>query len=168
MSDAVRRPAAKAARRRRLLTKAGIADLPKVLSPEYWKILATLRVVTKDPFILRKANRLKLDKLLAMQGGSCAICGTTIPQGGKHPVFDMDHCHKTDYVRGLLCATCNRKLGRFEGEWRTWRQDVAEMDVAASYFATKDPKLAGWLVVAIRYLERFEKKRQDGAALADS
>jgi hypothetical protein len=54
--------------------------------------------------------------LFSKQEGVCAIC--------KKPGFKMldthmsgvnlDHCHKTGKVRGLLCHNCNRGLGLFQ------------------------------------------------------
>ncbi|MFF3673594.1 endonuclease domain-containing protein [Streptomyces sp. NPDC002120] len=44
-------------------------------------------------------------ELLAKQGGKCAIC-----KGTRKSNLDVDHCHKTGLVRGLLCARCNRQL----------------------------------------------------------
>jgi hypothetical protein len=52
------------------------------------------------------------------QSGLCAICGNPEvkidPQQGKPCVLAVDHCHKTGYVRGLLCFRCNTNLGWFE------------------------------------------------------
>ncbi len=44
------------------------------------------------------------------QRGVCAICGN-----GPEPkqYLDIDHCHKTGKVRGLLCNMCNRSIGSF-------------------------------------------------------
>ena len=49
--------------------------------------------------------------LLAKQEGKCAICGNG--QSSKFVSLDVDHCHRTGKVRGLLCSNCNSGLGRF-------------------------------------------------------
>jgi Recombination endonuclease VII len=46
-------------------------------------------------------------KIHTYQYGKCAICGHTLIKA------NTDHDHKTGEVRGLLCARCNRALGRF-------------------------------------------------------
>lgn len=53
--------------------------------------------------------------MLAAQGGVCAICGTDNP-GGKAKVWNVDHCHRRNEVRGLLCGPCNRGLGQFHDD----------------------------------------------------
>ena len=58
------------------------------------------------------------DKMLKKQGGVCAICGR--PPGIKK-ALDTDHCHKTGYVRGLLCMVCNRKrVGSLRDKREIW------------------------------------------------
>ena len=52
--------------------------------------------------------------LLKEQGGGCALCGTldpTVGAKGRRTMFDVDHCHATGKVRGLLCTRCNRLVG---------------------------------------------------------
>lgn len=49
------------------------------------------------------------DAMLAEQGGVCAVCGGLPDRDRDH--FDVDHCHKTGIVRGLLCSSCNRSIG---------------------------------------------------------
>lgn len=46
----------------------------------------------------------QFNQLLAEQDGRCAVCG-------RERRLDIDHCHDTGAVRGLLCGPCNRALG---------------------------------------------------------
>lgn len=65
------------------------------------------------------------NELLALQGGKCAVCGCELlrPQ--------IDHCHRTDRVRGVLCTPCNIVVG--------WLESHAERAVqAAAYLARFD------------------------------
>ncbi len=45
--------------------------------------------------------------LVTRADGRCECCGEARPLG-------IDHCHSTGHVRGLLCTTCNSRLGRHE------------------------------------------------------
>ncbi len=46
------------------------------------------------------------------QGGVCALC--RVPgRVGKHGKLQVDHCHETGRIRGLLCGPCNVALGIF-------------------------------------------------------
>lgn len=66
--------------------------------------------------IIRLKSRLKTYRitifeymsLLKLQDNKCAICGKVM--NGYHEPF-VDHDHKTDKVRGLLCYHCNVILG---------------------------------------------------------
>ena len=49
-------------------------------------------------------------EMLKEQDGKCAICGINY---GKRK-FCIDHCHKTNKVRGLLCNGCNVGIGFYE------------------------------------------------------
>lgn len=46
------------------------------------------------------------------QKGLCAICGGP-PVAGRGEL-SVDHCHKTNKVRGLLCQHCNLGIGYFK------------------------------------------------------
>ena len=50
------------------------------------------------------------DKMFEEQNGNCAICG--LPELMRR--LSVDHDHKTGVVRGLLCSSCNTKLGWYE------------------------------------------------------
>lgn len=62
-------------------------------------------------------------KLLEDQNGVCKICGQpeTIVDGKSGKIKDLaiDHCHKTNVIRGLLCSACNTALGLFEDNRNT-------------------------------------------------
>ncbi len=46
------------------------------------------------------------------QDGCCAICKRHQSEFTKS--LFIDHCHKTNKVRGLLCHNCNIGLGSFK------------------------------------------------------
>lgn len=45
------------------------------------------------------------ERMKRQQRGRCAICRK------KSDRLDVDHCHRTGQVRGLLCVRCNRMIG---------------------------------------------------------
>jgi len=44
------------------------------------------------------------------QEGKCAICFKIMDAP------NVDHCHKTGKVRGLLCSLCNKGIGLFHDD----------------------------------------------------
>lgn len=70
------------------------------------------------------------DAMLAAQGGVCAICGRAdlLP---KNKRFDIDHCHGSGRVRGLLCRRCNVVLG--------YVSDDSEILRAAALYLEREP-----------------------------
>lgn len=63
-------------------------------------------------------------EMLQSQNGMCAICSSIEP-GGRGD-WHVDHCHKTNKVRSLLCHLCNTGLGSF--------QDSRELLLSASKY----------------------------------
>lgn len=49
----------------------------------------------------------KYIEMLRKQEGVCAIC----KQPPKGRTLDIDHCHVTNTIRGLLCSKCNTAIG---------------------------------------------------------
>jgi hypothetical protein len=64
------------------------------------------------------------NKMLVSQKFKCGVCKSTYP--GPKGVFAVDHCHKTNKVRGLLCYLCNVGLGSF-------RDNIDYLTSAISY-----------------------------------
>lgn len=65
-------------------------------------------------------------ELKRSQGGLCAICGPWTGRNGRYVSLSVDHNHRTEEVRGLLCRVCNRILGM-------WRDNPDAFDRAAEY-----------------------------------
>jgi hypothetical protein len=47
--------------------------------------------------------------LLARQGNACGVCRSPLPPNEYQR--NVDHCHETGLVRGVLCPSCNRIEG---------------------------------------------------------
>ncbi|MFI5865868.1 endonuclease VII domain-containing protein [Streptomyces sp. NPDC051546] len=76
-------------------------------------------------------------KLFEHQDGRCAICRET-----RQTSLAVDHCHKTEAIRGLLCARCN---GQLLARGARDRPDVLRR--AAEYLET----YPAWQVLGPRY-----------------
>lgn len=57
-------------------------------------------------------TRENFNDMMHDQNYKCAICGDI--RIGKENSLCVDHCHKTNNIRGLLCNHCNTALGKFE------------------------------------------------------
>lgn len=71
---------------------------------------------TRDA-LLQKRYGLSLkdyESLHKSQDGKCKICKKDSSSAGRGNKLHVDHCHKTNKVRGLLCSSCNTKLGAIE------------------------------------------------------
>lgn len=59
----------------------------------------------------------ELQAMIDATGGLCDLCGESI--GDK---LNVDHCHDTLKVRGILCSKCNSGLGYFRDDIRLLRK----------------------------------------------
>ena len=68
----------------------------------------------KDDYNLNRkpGGRSIYETLFSEQKGLCAICHNP-ETSQRYKTLTVDHCHKTNGVRGLLCSNCNRALGMF-------------------------------------------------------
>ena len=80
----------------------------------------------KDAYLRRKYSitYAQYAWMLKAQNGKCALCG----RPPKRLALNVDHCHKTLRVRGLLCFLCNKYL---IGRWRA--EHAALLQRAAAY-----------------------------------
>lgn len=85
----------------------------KAKSVEGKKYWLKTRIVHRNAAIQRLygISSEEYEELLIVQNGVCAICDKPELSGNR---LAIDHCHRTGFVRGLLCVGCNRKLGWFE------------------------------------------------------
>lgn len=70
-----------------------------------WKLKNRYGITTQDYL-----------NMVISQDNKCAICNSpeTIRQNNKVNELAIDHDHKTNKVRGLLCGSCNRGIGLFK------------------------------------------------------
>lgn len=55
------------------------------------------------------------------QNGMCAIC---FQKPATKRILHVDHCHKTNVVRGLLCHGCNTGIGAMKENIQTLRNAI--------------------------------------------
>ena len=70
--------------------------------------------VAKRAIHIRHRYGLEIEDYVSIwekQGGKCAICRMEISLG---KAANLDHCHATGKVRGMLCFFCNSALGKFK------------------------------------------------------
>lgn len=74
-------------------------------------------------------NKSEYDNLIKFSNNTCYICGAK----PKKRSLCIDHNHKTNKVRGLLCFVCNRLLISRLGD----RQNAVELFLKASEYLKK-------------------------------
>lgn len=68
------------------------------------------------------------DRMLGEQGGACAAC-----KGRSGQRLQVDHCHETGRIRGLLCGNCNSALGHA-------KDDIKRLTALISYLESSESK----------------------------
>ena len=72
------------------------------------------------------------EERLLSQKGVCAICGnpeTIMDRRTNKPrSLAVDHCHKTNKVRALLCMRCNQGIGNFQEDLQRLKQAVEYLE----------------------------------------
>lgn len=64
-------------------------------------------------------TEIEVNELLKKQNYVCAICNkkeTVKDRMGNVRALSVDHCHKTNKVRGILCRECNLGIGNFHDD----------------------------------------------------
>jgi CRISPR/Cas system-associated protein Cas10 (large subunit of type III CRISPR-Cas system) len=81
-------------------------------------------------------TREQWEQQLEVQGGVCAICQNP-DRTGRFGILNVDHCHTTGRVRGLLCAACNVAIAALgdnvEGVERALSYMRGELDISPRF-----------------------------------
>jgi hypothetical protein len=95
--------------RNKLYMRNKRAGIPTEARKESWK--------TKRDYYLKYKYGIDentYNDMLAKQNYCCAICKSPNTKDKSMSKLVIDHCHKTNKVRGLLCSACNKAIGLFE------------------------------------------------------
>jgi len=100
----------------------------------YEKYKIKTRLKSRENSMIKKYG-INLEQYQLMhdsQNGLCKICGNTEtslqPNGKELKDLCVDHCHKTNIVRGLLCHGCNAGIGHFN-------DDIKKLQLAIIYLS---------------------------------
>ena len=77
----------------------------------YYNSYCTSCKAKYDRYRSYKITDKELRLLKKSQDYKCGICKNLLKKK-----FNVDHCHKNKYVRGLLCYSCNTALGKFKDD----------------------------------------------------
>lgn len=78
----------------------------------------------------------EVDEFTSARGNCCESCGRHESEvQTRYGKLDIDHCHETGEVRGLLCPPCNKMLGNAQDE-------IARLQSGINYLERTDKRLA--------------------------
>lgn len=78
---------------------------------------------------LKKQHNMTLDdynNLYKLQKRKCAICNKCLKNNGVRQ--HIDHDHKTNKIRGLLCSNCNLGLGHFKDKIKFLKRAIKYLE----------------------------------------
>jgi hypothetical protein len=91
------------------------SDICRDLSTPHWQN------ESQQKYRLKKFGLTKnqYEQMFENQDGKCAIChnAEVAVVNGKVKQLSIDHCHNTNFVRGLLCQRCNLGIGYFNDNY---------------------------------------------------
>lgn len=94
----------------------------KTLTPEYIRGRSLVRYW---PNLSPLEAYQQYSMLLQVQNGRCSICRKP-PLNSKS--LNVDHCHESNKIRGLLCDTCNSGLGMFKDNLNLMREAMVYLE----------------------------------------
>jgi hypothetical protein len=73
------------------------------------------------------------EEMVKSQHGRCAICDEKpgVDDQGRRRRLEVDHCHSTGAIRGLLCGGCNSGLAGFKDSVELIDAGIAYLGVHA-------------------------------------
>jgi hypothetical protein len=82
-------------------------------------------------------------------GGRCQICNVAMHSrwvatrvdgdtGGRSARCNIDHCHETGEVRGLLCTACNTAIGKMNDDIDRLRSAISYLEKPAIGFGNPE------------------------------
>lgn len=74
------------------------------------------------------------DLLVFKQKDKCAICGGSDKRHNRNN-WCIDHCHKENYVRGLLCVQCNVLLGNANDDVEILKKAIKYLELTKEQVA---------------------------------
>ena len=92
---------------------AQIAEYEKT-KPNEWRKAISQKAHFKKRYNITPQE---YEAMLEAQNYKCAICNKKAEdnkRGNRVESLNIDHCHKTKHIRGLLCHQCNSGLGHFK------------------------------------------------------
>lgn len=79
----------------------------------------------RDQLRLYGLTDIQLADIIARQKGGCGICGRPLEPGKR---THIDHCHKANRVRGVLCSACNSGIGKLGDSIAGLRRALAYLE----------------------------------------